>query len=601
MKSRFPVALALVLAAPVSAQENAYPLQLAEGRTAHRPEVPGVHGLVTAGHPLAAMSGIRILMQGGNAADAAVATLATLNVVRPQMSGAAGNGFLTWYDRESGAVLSLNAAGAAPAGLDASRLTPDQLNKGIRAGVVPGLFGGWIALLQRFGTMSLEQVLAPAIGYARDGHPLEASVAQAIRLSRDVFERFPTSRRFFLPEGRLPKTGELFRMPDLARTLERVVEAEADARRAGRNREEALQAAFDRFYRGDIAEEMARFYQENGGDFTLADFAAYRPTWTDAIHANYRGYDVYTSPPTSRGGLEVLMQLKLIEGFDLAALGHNTPETLHLIIEAIKVAKADVYRYAADPSRFGVPVEGMVSDDYAASRRALISPNRALAYPDAGEPPGATATDAALAPAAYPIRSFEGSTTSFSVVDAAGNALACTPTHGGMFGTGVVVGATGLTFNNGTRIGSTAPDPAHRNHARGGQIPILNNSPVVVLKEGRFLLAVGTPGGETIGQTQFQVLLNVLDFDMGIQAAVAAPRLSLFADPNFYTPGADMLVRVENRVVTGTVEALQALGHRSELTSGYGLGSNNGILVNLLTGTMTAGADPRRAAYAIGY
>ncbi len=598
---RSALVVAAMLAAPAAAQENAYPLQLAEGRDANRPEVPGVNGLVTAGHPLAAMSGIQILMAGGNAADAAVATLATLNVVRPQMSGAAGNGFLTYFDKATGQVLSLNAAGAAPLGLDASALEPEQLNKGIHAGVVPGLFGGWIALLERFGTMTLAETLAPAIAYARDGHPLEASVAQAIRLSREDFERFPTSVRMFLPEGRLPEAGELFKMPDLARTLRKAVEAETAARREGKSREEALRAAFDRFYRGDVAEEMAAFYADNGGAFTMDDFAAYEPRWSDAVHANYRGYDVFTSPPTSRGGLEVLMQLKLVEGFDLAALGHNSPEALHLIVEAIKVAKADVYRYVADPTKFDVPVAGMVSDDYAASRRTLIASGSAGGYPDAGEPLGFAATDAPLAPEAHPVASFAGSTTSFSIVDAAGNALACTPTHGGMFGTAVVVGGTGLTFNNGTRIGSTAPDPAHRNYARGGQVPILNNSPIVVLKDGRFLLAVGTPGGETIGQTQFQVLLNVLDFGMGIQAAVAAPRLSLFPDPNFYTPGADILIRLENRMASGTVEALEAFGHRAELTAGYGLGSNNGVLVNLAAGTMAAGADPRRAAYAVGY
>ena len=187
------------------------------------------------------------------------------------------------------------------------------------------------------------------------------------------------------------------------------------------------------------------------------------------------------------------------------------------------------------------------------------------------------------------------------MVDGAGNAVACTPTHGGMFGTAVVVGGTGLTFNNGTRIGSTAPHPDHPNYARGGQIPILNNSPIIVLKDGEFMLALGTPGGETIGQTQFQVLLNILDFGLNIQEAVAAPRLSLFADPNFYTPGSDILVRVENRVTPGVVEALLGMGHRAELTGGYALGSNNGILMDLAAGTMTAGADPRRAAYAIGY
>ena len=589
------------LVPPGFAQESAHPIHLGQGRSANRPEVPGVHGLVTAGHPLASMAGIRILMDGGNAMDASVAVLAVLHVVRPQMSGAAGNGFLTYFDRASGTVHSLSATGAAPAALDAASLTPDELNKGIMAGAVPGLFGGWISALERHGTMRLEEVLAPAVDYAKNGHPLEASVARAIRSSEEVFRRFPTSTRMFLPEGRAPETGELFRMPDLARTLEKLVEAERNALAAGKSREAALRAAFDRFYSGDIAAEMARFYRENGGLFTMEDFDAYRPKWTEAIHTTYRGYEVHSSPPTSRGGLEVLMQLNLIEGFELAELGQNSPEALHLVAEAIQVAKSDVYRYVADPSRFEVPVEGMLSKEYAAKRRALMDTERAIPYPAGGEPPGAPATEASLSGPLAGTPSFPGSTTSFSVVDGEGNAVACTPTHGGSFGTGVVVGDTGLTFNNGTRIGSTAPDPDHPNYARGGQIPILNNSPVIVLKDGEFVLALGTPGGETIGQTQFQVLLNILDFGMGIQEAVAAPRLALFPDPNFYTPGADILIRLEDRMPPGTLEALLNRGHRAEWTGGYALGSNNGILRNLATGTMTAGADPRRAAYAIGY
>jgi gamma-glutamyltranspeptidase/glutathione hydrolase len=599
------LAVVVGLAAPSFAQESAHPIQVGELRSQNRPEIPGVHGVVTAGHPLASMAGVQTLMKGGNAIDASVAVLAVLNVVRPQMSGAAGNGFLTYFDKASGTVHSLSATGAAPKALRAQELTPDQLNKGINAGVVPGLFGAWISMLDRHGTMSLEEVLGPAIDYAKNGHPIEDSVSRAIQASREVFERFPTSVRMFMPEGRPPATGELYKMPDLARTLEKLVEAEQAARRAGKSRSEALDAAFDRFYRGDIAEEMARFYEENDGPFTLEDFAAYEPMWKEPLHTNYRGYDVHSSPPTSRGGLEVLMQLNLIEGFELAELGQNSPEAMHLVIESIKVAKSDVYRYVADQAKFEVPLEGLLSKDYAEERRALMNERTAIAYPIGGVPPGATATDAppGVLSSADPAgsRSYAGSTTSFSVVDGAGNAVACTPTHGGMFGTAVVVGNTGLTFNNGTRIGSTAPHPDHPNYARGGQIPILNNSPIIVLKDGEFLLALGTPGGETIGQTQFQVLLNVLDFGMGIQEAVAAPRLSLFADPNFYTPGSDILVRVENRVMPGVVEALVGMGHRAELTGGFALGSNNGILMDLAAGTMTAGADPRRAAYAIGY
>ncbi|MCY4626896.1 MAG: gamma-glutamyltransferase family protein [Acidobacteria bacterium] len=605
-RSRIASALAVVLlAAPALAQEAAHPIRIGEMRSQDRPVVPGVHGLVTAGHPLATMAGVQTLMKGGNAIDASVAVLAVLNVVRPQMSGAAGNGFLTYFDKASGTVHSLSATGAAPKALRAEDLSPDQLNKGINAGVVPGLFGAWISMLERHGTMSLEEVLGPAIDYAKNGHPMEASVSRAIEASREVFERFPTSVRMFLPEGRVPATGELYKMPDLARTLEKLVEAERAARRGGQNRSEALNAAFDRFYRGDIAEEMARFYEENDGPFTLEDFAAYEPMWKEPLHTNYRGYDVYSSPPTSRGGMEVLMQLNLIEGFDLAGLGQNSAEALHLVIESIKVAKSDVYRYVADQAKFEVPLEGLLSEEYAEQRRALMNERTAIAYPTGGVPPGAAPTDAppGVLSSSDPAgsRSFAGSTTSFSVVDGAGNAVACTPTHGGMFGTAVVVGGTGLTFNNGTRIGSTAPHPDHPNYARGGQIPILNNSPIIVLKDGELMLALGTPGGETIGQTQFQVLLNILDFGLNIQEAVAAPRLSLFADPNFYTPGSDILVRVENRVTPGVIEALLGMGHRAELTGGYALGSNNGILVDLAAGTMTAGADPRRAAYAVGY
>lgn len=594
--------LALTPSPPAAGQEAAHPIRPDAERATNRPEVPGVHGLVTAGHPLATMAGVRTLMRGGNAVDASVAVLATLHVVRPQMSGASGNGFLTWFEASTGQVRSLSATGAAPRALDAGARTPEELNKGIHAGVVPGLFGGWISLLENYGTMRLGAVLEPAIGYARDGHPIEASVVQAIHASREVFEAHPTSARMFLPDGQPPEVGELFRMPDLANTLQKLVDAEASALSAGKSRAEALRAAFDRFYRGDIAEEMARFYTDNGGDFTLEDFAAYEPRWTDAVTTNYRGYDVFSSPPTSRGGLEVLMQLNLIEGFDLQALGPGSPETLHLIVEAIKVAKSDVYRYTADSAHFETPVEGMLSKAYAEERRSLFAPGRSIPYPAGGLPPGTDAGEA-WTPAndALAVPSFEGSTTSFSIVDAQGNAVACTPTHGGMFGTGVVVGSTGLTFNNGTRIGSTSPYPDHPNYARGGQIPILNNSPIIVLRDGEFVLALGTPGGETIGQTQFQVLLNVLDFGMGIQEAVAAPRLSLFAEPNFYTPGADILVRLESRAPEGSVEALTALGHRAEWTTGWALGSNNGILRSLTAGTLAAGADPRRAAYAIGW
>ena len=579
-------------------------------RAAHRPAVPGPNGLVTAGHPLASMTGLRMLMAGGNAADAAVATLATLNVVRPQMSGMAGNGFVTLYDRVSDRVYSLGATGAAPLALDPPNLGAEELNKGIHAGVVPGLFGGWIALLDRFGTMSLAQVLAPAIDYAENGHPIEASVVAAIESHRELFESFPSSRRMFLPLGRVPEPGENFRMPDLANTLRKVVEAERLALVAGKTRSDALRAAFDRFYSGDIADEMARFYNENGGDFTMEDFARYEPIWAEPVHTTYRGYDVYSSPPTSRGGLEVTMQLNLVEGFDLRALGPGSPETIHLLSEAIKVAKADVYAYAADPALVDVPIDELLSKDYASARRSLIDPSRVMAYPGAGNPArvevlqsGARAgAEAAKRPRGhFAEQSYAGSTTSFSIADRFGNVIAATPTHGGGFGTGVVVGNTGLTFNNGTRIGSTSPYPDNVNYVRGGQIPILNNSPIIVLRDGRFHAALGTPGGETIGQTQFQVLVNLLDFGMPIQEAIAAPRFALRGEPNFYQPGAEVRFSLEDRLPGDVVRALDGLGYTVELAPGYAFGSIQGITLDARTGALMAGADPRRVAYAVGW
>ena len=590
------------------AQENAYPLQMSEGKKSHRPEVPGLNGLVTAGHPLASMAGLRILMSGGNAIDAAVAVLATLNVVRPQMSGAGGNGFLTYFDKSSGTVRSLTAAGAAPEALVASDRLAEELNKGIYAGVVPGLLGGWVSMLKEFGTMSLAEVLEPAMEYARDGHPIEASVVQAIASQEDLFRQYPTSARMFLPEDRVPEVGELFRMPDLASTFRKLVEEEERVLQQGRNRNEALDAAFSRFYNGDISEEFVRFYQEEGGLFTEEDFAKFSPIWDDPIHINYRGYDIYSSPPTSRGGLEVLMQLKLVERFDLGALGSGSPLLTHLLAEAIQVAKSDIYQYVADPKKLFVPTEGMLEESYLALRSDLISEAGSMAYPAAGEPRGHDRSSSGSGDSRGGLtvgfdreQSHEGSTTSFSIMDREGNVVACTPTHGGAFGTGVVVGNTGITFNNGTRIGSTSPYTEHVNYARGGQVPILNNSPVMVLKDGEFILALGTPGGETIGQTQFQVLVNILDLGMSVQEAIEAPRFSLFAAPNFYRAGSEITLRIEDRISLEHLEGLQELGHEVQLAPSYSLGSIQAILKNMSFGTFAAGADPRRAAYAVGW
>ena len=583
----------------------------ARGRplTAHRPSVPGIHGLVTAGHPLAAMAGLQVLIKGGNAMDAAVAIGAALNMMEPQMNGIGGNGFMTVYEKKTGRVFSLSMAGATPKGIKAEAMTPETLNWGVNAGIVPGNLGGYVIGLQRFGTMSLAEVFASAIDYADHGYPMDPSLATAIARSQASLAKFPSTAKVFLPNGRPPRAGELFRNADLAATLRKVVDAEQAALKQKKTRAQALDAAFDRFYKGDIAQEFDRFFKENHGVLNAADMAAYRPEWQEPVHVTYRGYDVYSNPATSRGGIELAMQLNLVEGFDLGKMGPNSPEALHLLIEAIKVAKADVYRYVGDPKFTQIPMAGLLSKSYAESRRTLIAPRTAMAYPAAGEPARFATAPTAPAPASPKGPRYddnyetERDTTSFSIIDQYGNAVACTPTLGGGFGAGVVVGNTGLLLNNGDRLGSSSPYPDSVNYVRGGQIPLLNNAPTIVLKDGKVAMVFGTPGGETIGQTEFQMLVNVIDFHMPVQEAVENPRFVIDAKPNFYKPGSEISVTIERRVPAAALRTLEEWGHHLALTSDFtaATGGMQAIVVDLANGTMLAGADPRRTGYAVGW
>jgi gamma-glutamyltranspeptidase / glutathione hydrolase len=594
--------LLLAVSAPV-AQQQAAEAPATDSRVQTRPAVTGLHGLVAAGHPIASSAGLQMLVKGGNAFDAAVAVGATLTVAEPEMNGIGGNGFMTVFDRKSGTVLSLSMAGAAPKALQPREMTPETLNAGMKAGIVPGNLGGYLFALDRFGTMSLAEVFAPAIEYAEQGYPIDPMLAQSIDRGKANLAKYPTTAKIFLPGGQPLKAGDLLKNPDYANTLRKLVEAEQQAKAKGASRSAAIRAAFDRFYKGDIAQEVERFFKENGGLLTAADLAAYEPRWTEPLHTAYRGHDVYSNPSTSRGGFEVLMQANLTEGFDMKSYGPQSTRALHVMIESIKVAKADIYHYVADPKFSPVPAAGMLSKEYATRRRALIDMARAGSYPDPGAPAGATPSAAHAGAMPFPERyDAEQHTTSFSIVDRFGNAVACTPTLGGLFGNNVVVGSTGLLLNNGMRLGSTSPYPDNVNYVGAGKIPILNNSPVIVLKDGKLAFVFGTPGGETIGQTEFQMLINLIDFDLPVQQAIEAPRFALDAEPNFYKAGADITVRIESRVPRDVVAALRAMGHKVEVLPGWGsLGHMQTIRIDAKTGAMTAGGDPRRTGYAVGY
>ncbi len=521
----------------------------------------------------------------------------------PEMNGIGGNGFMTVYHKATNTVWSVSMAGAAPKGIVPAEMTAETLNAGMKAGIVPGNLGGYLSALERFGTMSLAEVFAPAIETAELGYPIDPMLAASIARGERNLGKYPTSAAIFLPGGAPLKAGDLLKNADYAATLRKMVEAEQQALKKGASRAAAIRAAADRFYKGDIAQEMDRFFRENGGVLRASDLAAYAPEWTQPLHTTYRGYDVYSNPATSRGGFEVLMGANLIEAVDMKAAGAGSPAALHAVIEAIKISKADIYKYVADPAFMKVPTAGLLSKEFATARRALFDPTRAIAYPPAGSPDGSPTTSPRAPGPAFDDR-YDGElhTTSFSIVDRFGNAVGTTPTLGGLFGNNVVVGSTGLLLNNGMRLGSTSPYPTDANYVGPGKIPILNNSPVVVLKDGKLAYVFGTPGGETIGQTEFQVLVNLLDFQMPVQQAIEAPRLALDAEPNFYKPGAAVTVQIEGRVPAATIEALKAMGHTVRVLPGWGsLGHMQVIGVDPRTGAMTAGADPRRTGYAMGY
>lgn len=561
----------------------------------HRVEVPAPNGAVAAGHPLASMAGVRMLMQGGSAADAAVAAMAVLNVVEPWASGAAGNGLATCFEGKTGKVTALTFTGAAPRALDDTASNAD-LTAGPKAVVTPGSFGGWIELARRYGKLPLATLLEPAIGYARDGHPLDPSIAQTIARQRAQLTRFPTTAAIYFPGGNPPAARSLFKNIPLARSFQALADAETAALRGGASRDRALQAAYDYFYTGPIAQEMARFSAANGGWLSLEDMRAYRPRWVDPIATTYRGLDVISSPLTSRTGLETCEQLNLLEGFNIGSMPADSPQALHLIAECIKVTKADVYRYAADPASSPAPVATLISKEFAEQRRRLIDPARAGVFP-AGAQIGSARPQVVAMNAASRV---PGDTTNISVTDSEGNAVGVTTTLGGGFGAGVIMGDTGMFCNNGLRTGSTAPYRDHPNFVRGGRIPLLGNCPTIVLDKGQFKMVFGTPGGETIGQTQFQHLINIIDRGMPVQAAIEAPRLALDAEPGFYTPGAAMTLQLESRFPPEAAAGLRAMGHTVATVGPYSIGSIQAVL-QTQHGTRTAGSDPRRMGYAVGY
>lgn len=538
--------------------------------TAHRALAVGTQGMVASAHPLASLAGIRVLLSGGNAVDAAVATAAALNVAEPYMSGAAGVGMMLLHLAGSGETKTLNFSGCAPMAAQPEVFASRSKTDGICAPLVPGNLGGWITALETHGTMSRDQVFAPAIELAQGGVPLTPFNCGVFAGSRARLG--PEAAAVYLPDGE-PRIGQVIRQPDLAATFIRIVEEGADA-----------------FYRGSIARAIGDFCAAEGGLLTLADLANYRPEWQEVIRTDYRGFDVTTTAPNSEG-FQILESLNLLEAWDLAAMPHNSPEYIHLVAECVKVAVADRIRFGCDPLMDEIPLAALLSKAYADARRREVRLDRAR--PVEGErwsphiPPGAIT-------AGNPREYLSGLTTHFVAVDADGNAASVTQTLGAAFGCGRMIPGTGLTLNNGINWMETDPACDTPNLVAGGKRWSVPIAPVQIFRDGRLFLAIGTPGSYGILHTTLQMLLNVLEFGATVQEAIEAPRFRLFEGTT---------MEIEERVPETTRAALTALGHELRLLPPWSIsvGGGHGILIDPQTGARLGGADPRRDGYAIGY
>lgn len=571
-----------------------------------RPVIRGRQYAVASMKPEATQVAERILRAGGNAFDAAVACQAVLGLVDAPNNGLGSDAvILVWVAKEQRAY-SINAEGTAPrlASIEwfrANRGGRLPVDEGLLAGTVPGVVDAWYLLLERWGTMSFAQTLAPAIEMAEQGFPLSNRLAAAINKTKKL-RKFPTSERLYLPGGRRWRPGDIFRNPDLARTLRRLVEAEKEA--AGKGRSAALRAARDRFYKGDIAREMARFSEDHGSLFRYEDFATYSAKIEDPVFIDYRGYRVYKNPSASQGPAE-LFALNLLEGYDLKAMGHNSADYIHTSAEAVKLAMADRDKYLGDQDRIVIPYTGLLSKEYARERRRLIDPARASLDYRPGEPerfiPG---MELLRRPADYVMGGLEepeGDTSYLVIVDAQRNVVSFTPSLHSAFGTGVVMGDLGFILN--CRGDYFSLLEGHANALEPGKRPRSTLQSTLVEREGRPVMAMGSPGGDDQCLRTMQTFLNIVEFGMNVQQAIEAPRWTTRGFPSSVFPHRMVPgdLGLEERIPESVRKALEARGHRVRVTGPWVLGHNATIVIDWERGVLEAGTDPRCDAWALAW
>lgn len=570
-----------------------------------RPAVMGSRFMASTGHPLATAAALRLLEQGGNATDAGVAAGLCLNVVQPEYTNLGGVAPIILFDAATGAAQTISGLGCWPASVDPGyfeRECDGDLPAGVRRCVVPAAADAWLTALARFGSRPLAEVAAPAIELATDGFPMYPLLRDNLEAARVDMRRHPQNEAIFLTSGEAPAIGARFRQPDLARTLRKLVEAEHDARSLGHAG--ALMAARDRFYKGDIAREIAAYVAEAGGFLSRDDLARFSVEVGPAARRKYRGHDVLSCPAWCQGPV-VLETLAILEGYDLRALGQHSADGLHLMLEALKAAFADRERYYGDPNFVDVPLRGLLDDGYAAEWRARIDPHAAAPrMPEPGDPwrweghAPSEQTDAhRLAPPQVGARQHD--TSYVCVVDASGNAFSATPSDG--VGTAPIV--PGLGFVVSDRGSQSWVDRAHPSSIAPRKRPRLTPSPGLIMRDGRVVAPYGTPGGDVQPQAMVQFVVNLIDFGMDPQAAIEAPRLATFSFPESFHPHAYQpgLVKAERRFSDRVLGELRDRGHRIEMWADWA--PEAGALCAVVVGddgVLLGAADPRRASFAFG-
>ena len=588
------------------------------GIASQRPLVSGRTAGVSAGHPLTTAAAVEILQQGGNAFDAGVAAMLVGAVVEQDLYGFGGEGLVLVYPRKDRTVTSVVGQGWAAKAATIDWYTSRNktlAGDGLDPVVVPGAPHAALTVLERWGTMPFAKVAARAIAYARDGFPLRPRTASTIERQKAFISRWPTNQKTWLrPDGSFYKPGDTIALPELGATLQKMADAEKAA--DSRGRVAGIQAARDRFYKGDIAQEMVRFLRENGTPFDTSDFAEYFARVEAPASVTYRGLTVYKHAFNSQGPA-LLQSLNILENFDLKAMGHNSADYLHVVTEAMKMAYADRDSYYGDPDFVKVPAKGLLSKEYAKLRAGQIDMLHAAARQVAGDPlpfdPDVKSWPywiAGKGPAGVPPQPGDDDpslkdTTHISVIDKDGNAFDATPSGGWITG-GVVAGSTGVALS--TRGEQFWLDKTRAAQLRPRSRPRYTLTPSLVLRDGEPYLALGTPGGDNQEQTILQAFLNIVEFQdkwyPNLHTAFELPRIQTFHFLSSFWPHRIEANRLdlEGGISADVLASLKARGHDVRMVPAVSIsGCATAVMIDPKTGSRIAGADPRRDCYAWAY